>query len=244
MIAAAFYRFVHRPIRNLISVYPSLYLNLRRAWHPAGIIGENTELVIEGYPRSGNSFAEAAFVASQVTPRVLAHHSHAAAQVLEAARRGLPCLVLLRDPLEAGRSLCIHHDGLFTPRQTLSEWIRFYSHIEPKRDAIILARFVSITGSFGAVIAAVNSKFGTDFDLYDPAALSTAEVFKRLDATSRERGTVSDSEPYSPFASEAVKEQRETKMRHLQGEFDRQFQTRLGRRARELFERLDLTADI
>ena len=61
-------------------------------------------VVIEGFPRSGNSFARRAFIMAQdetfdVTR--IAHHLHVPAQVIRAARWRIPTLVLIRRPKDA-----------------------------------------------------------------------------------------------------------------------------------------------
>jgi len=75
--------------------------------HRARAVDRATELVIEGFARSGNTFAVAAFSLAQPRPVRLAHHLHAPAQVLLAARMGIPCIVLVRDPVDAVASRLI-----------------------------------------------------------------------------------------------------------------------------------------
>lgn len=244
MFSAAIYKNVYRPLRNVVSVRPWLYMPLRRALRPAGIIRPETELVIEGYPRSGNSFAEAAFTASQSRPRHLAHHSHAAAQVLAATTLNIPCLVVFRDPFDVGRSLCAHHPRLFDPKHALLEWTAFYTHIARCRDGFVLANFATVTGRFESVLDAVNARFDSRFDPYDPITLPESEVFRKLDETSRKRGTVRFAEPYSPFASQQSREDRAAVMRKLETDFDQLRATALGAKALRLFDHMEATADV
>jgi len=65
---------------------------------PAGsrITGE-TEVVIDGFPRSGNTFAVVAFRQAQSRRVSVAHHGHVPALAIEAHRRGVPALVLIRE---------------------------------------------------------------------------------------------------------------------------------------------------
>src|SRR2546422_7828125 len=81
-------------VRDLLSGYPRLYLSLARWRHGTGggaeAVGDRTEMMIEGYPRSGNTFAVAAFRLAQQRPVIVAHHLHSPAQVLEAVRRRIP----------------------------------------------------------------------------------------------------------------------------------------------------------
>lgn len=93
-------------------------------------MGPNTELVIEGFPRSGNTFAGAAFTVVQGRPVTLGRHMHRPAQVIAAARRGLPTLVFIRRPSDAVLSLVIRHPHISIAK-ALNDYIRFYTAIMP-----------------------------------------------------------------------------------------------------------------
>src|SRR5215211_6607259 len=90
------------------TVYFSLYRLLRQ--DVARIVTPDTQLVIEGFPRSGNSFARRAFVMAQSDTQIkhhIAHHLHVPAQVVRAARWQIPTLVLIRRPKDAVLSLVL-----------------------------------------------------------------------------------------------------------------------------------------
>jgi len=191
---------MRRAIRNWVSLYPSIYLPLVRHIRPEFVIGRDTELVIEGFPRSGNSFAEAALRWSQPRALRLAHHCHAAAQVIEAARKNVPCIVLVRDPADAVASLLLAQPSKFTPKSALTEYKMFYEAIRPVRGRYVLADFRAVTGDFGKVLAVTNEKYGTRFRTFTTDESVTREIFTLLDETSVARETVAGkSEPYSPF---------------------------------------------
>src|SRR5687768_15078094 len=88
-------------VRAVLSRYPSLYLSMVRRKYWGQIVEAGTELVIEAFPRSGNTFAVVAFQLAQARPVKIAHHLHAAAQVTRGVRLRKPTLVLIRDPLKA-----------------------------------------------------------------------------------------------------------------------------------------------
>ena len=96
-------------VRQYLGLYPFLFLpaarllgNRRRREF---LVSPSTDLVIEGFPRSGNTFAVAAFVLSQPRPVRIAHHHHVPAQVIYAVKRGIPVLVVVRKPDDAVLSL-------------------------------------------------------------------------------------------------------------------------------------------
>jgi hypothetical protein len=122
---------------------------------------KDTEIVIEGPHRCGNTFSVVAFHLAQDRPVKVAHHLHAAAQVIEATKRGIPSIVLVREPEEA----VVSHVATFPcPMQlALREYVLFYSQLLPYKDRVVTAQFEEVTGDFGAVIRSVNERYGTRF---------------------------------------------------------------------------------
>jgi hypothetical protein len=150
----------------------------------------NTEIVIEGFERSGNTFAVLAFSSSQLRPVEIAHHLHAAAQVIQAARRGIPALVLIRQPEEAISSFLLFHPAL-SASQAMRTYLRFYAPLVPYRDRFVLARFDTVIRDFGSVIRCVNGKFGTEFAEFEHTEANVRECFKLMEDD--ERAKLGDS---------------------------------------------------
>ncbi len=125
-------------------------------------MGRATDVVIEGYPRSGNRFAIAAFVLAQHAPVRVAHHLHAPGHVIAAVRAGVPVLVLTRDPDDAIVDFALIRPDL-TVGQAARGYARFYQPLLPYRGRFVVARFEDVTSDFGKVVRAVNERFGTNF---------------------------------------------------------------------------------
>src|SRR5215204_2605761 len=92
------------------TVFFSLYRLLRTRKDLTRAVTPDKQVVIEGFPRSGNSFARRAFIMAQdetfdVTR--IAHHLHVPAQVIRAAQWQIPTLVLIRRPRDAVHSVVI-----------------------------------------------------------------------------------------------------------------------------------------
>ena len=176
-------------IRAVVSVHPPLYLPFARwRYRRAGenrIVDRDTELVIEGFQRSGNTFAVVAFETSQGRPMRTAHHLHAAAQIVAAVRMRVPTLALIRDPAETVLSHMVREPGV-SARQALSNWIRFYEAVVPLRDRVVVADFAEVTTDFGAVIRVVNSRFGTRFAEFEHTEANVASCFELMERRSRE----------------------------------------------------------
>ncbi len=171
---------------DVLRQYPRIYLPLARRFNRAKdgsdrAVARDTDLVIEAYPRSGNTFARFAFELSQPRPVKLAHHLHAPAQVIAAARWGVPALVIIRDPVDAVLSFHVRTPTL-PFGSVLTSYTRFYRAVEPYRDAFVLARFETVTSDFGKVLEVVNAKFRTRFAPFVHDAEQEQRVFETMDA--------------------------------------------------------------
>jgi hypothetical protein len=142
--------------------------------------------VIEGFPRSGNTFARRAFAMAQgenVNQKRIASHLHVPAQVVQAARWQIPTLVLIRRPRDAVLSFALWNP--ISVDQALTYYKSFYETAEKYRDAFVLARFEEITEDFGPVIKRINDKFGTTFPLFRHNEENIGRVFADMDTYAR-----------------------------------------------------------
>jgi hypothetical protein len=140
-----------------------VYLPVARIKYGQQVVGPETKLVIDGFTRSGVTFAVIAFQTSQREPVRVAHTLHAPAHVAAAVRRRTPTLVTIRDP-EAAVLSAIIREPYVTAEQGLRSWIRFYTRILPYRDGFVLGMFDEVVSDYGGVIRQINDKFGTQFD--------------------------------------------------------------------------------
>lgn len=169
-------------VHTFLSHHPALFMPYMRLRRRAVnlLADENTEIVIEGYPRSANTFAVVAFRLAQNRDVRIAHHLHAPAQVIWAARRNLPALVLIREPADAVLSLLVRDPSVSITHE-LRRYARFYSTLEPCRQEFVLATFEEVVNDFGLVIARVNARFGTAFDLFEHTEANVGEVFRVIE---------------------------------------------------------------
>jgi hypothetical protein len=168
-------------VRSLIALYPRLFFPVvglkarERSW----MIQDETRLVIEGFPRSANNFALTAFLFAQADMVNVSHHMHAPAQMLTAARKNLPTLVLVRKPSDAVLSWVgrFPHQSL---AQALKYYVRYYKAILPLSDKYVLATFEEVTCDFGKVIDNINRKFCTSFHLFSHTEENQEKCFRRI----------------------------------------------------------------
>ncbi len=188
--------------KTVVSGHPSLALPAAR-WRGHGeVVHAGTDLLIEGYPRSANSFAVAAFRLAQGRPVAVAHHTHAPGLVLAALKLGVPALVLIRDPDESVLEFVILRPNL-TIRQALRGWVRFYATLLPHRERFVVGSFPEVTSDFGGAIRRVNERFGTGFREFEHTEDNVRECFRQMDAYWRDRlGPAGSVEPYVGRPSE------------------------------------------
>jgi hypothetical protein len=171
-------------LRSRIAEHPVLYLPVARMKYGQAVVSADAKLVIDGFTRSGVTFAVIAFQACQREPVRVAHTLHAPAHVAAAVRRGIPTLVTIRDP-EAAVLSAIIREPYVTAEQGLRAWIRFYSRILPYRHGFVLGLFDDVVGSYGSVIRAINDRFGTTFDEFEHTPENVETCFAIIEDRAR-----------------------------------------------------------
>jgi hypothetical protein len=150
-----------------------VYGHLRRR-HPLTCTRE-TEIVIEGYPRSANTYAWAAFWISNGRRIRVAHHNHAAVSVKLGVKLGIPVVVLVRDPVDAVSSWLLRRPRL-SAAAAIHSYVRFYSSVARVIDRVVVAPFETVVTDFGAVTVEVNERFGTDYTPYVRSPANEARI--------------------------------------------------------------------
>ena len=164
------------------NVYLYEKITIRYAKHKNLFVGKEKDIAIEGYPRSGNTFAVAAFIYAQNKAEKnikIARHRHEIAQVLLAVKYGIPTLVLIREPLEAISSFIIREQ--VSPEFALKYYIYYYQHLMPVRKNIVIGEFKKVITIFGEIIKMVNEKYGKKFAIFEHTPEAMEEVRKIIE---------------------------------------------------------------
>jgi hypothetical protein len=168
-------------LKTLVARYPPIALPVARLRRGHGeVVSRQTEIVIEGFPRTGSSFAVAAFRRAQGRPVKVAHHVHAPAQVMAAVRWGIPALVLIREPEDSVLSLVIRSPEITLP-QALTAYERFYRPLLPARDRFVTASFDDVVADFGGVIDRINERYETEFVRFEHTEESVASILAEIE---------------------------------------------------------------
>lgn len=171
----------HR-LRMRFCEVPGIYLPFARRKYPGPspeVISPETQFVIDGYTRSASTFAVYALQLAQATPIRLAHHLHAPAQLIEAARSKVPALAVIREPQGAVLSQLIREPDVAI-RDAMVAYARFYECLLPYRSQFVVADFEEVTKDFGVVIRRVNKRFGTVFAEFEPTELNVRRCFELI----------------------------------------------------------------
>ncbi len=164
-----------------------VFLNLARLRKGRAVVGAQTELVIEGFPRTGNTFAVFAFQSAQPRPVRIAHHLHAPAQVSAAVASGLPVLLLIRPPEDAVVSTVMWWPYV-RPGDALPAYAAFYERLLGLRDACVVARFDEVTSDMGAVIDRLNARYGLEFARFEHTPANVERCYRLIDERSGQAG--------------------------------------------------------
>jgi len=171
----------------VLSQHPAVALPIARARGHGVVAGADTEIVIEGFPRSANAFAVAAFARAQRPHRArIAHHVHAPAQVLAAVRRGTPALVLIRRPEDCVLEYALKKRDV-TLGQALRGYARFYAPLLPYRSGFVIGLFDEVITDFGSVVRRINQRFEAGFREFEHTDESARACLEEIDAYWRDR---------------------------------------------------------
>lgn len=168
------------------------YLLLRGPLRPFRVT-KDTEIVIEGFPRSANTYALHVFGLATADRVHISGHTHASRTVVQAVRRQLPCIVLAREPGAAVASLLQMAPGV-RALSALRGYQQFHTRLLPYLPAVQVAKFETVVSDFGAVMKSCNAQFGTAFPEYQHTSENESVIRQRIDEASfRRSGYLAES---------------------------------------------------
>tara|TARA_B100001093_G_scaffold479610_1_gene508750 strand:+ start:3358 stop:4014 length:657 start_codon:yes stop_codon:yes gene_type:complete len=139
------------------------------------------DLIIDGFPRSANSYTTRLF--KQLEPRYhIGHHLHSVSHIIYGLKKSIPSIVLIRNPKDAIISLaaldiieCYSGETKKFLRENSLKWIikkyiRFYKPLTNHVDKFLLVDFEVIINCPIRIIKAFNNKFNLNFET-DPEIL-------------------------------------------------------------------------
>ncbi len=170
------------PLRTFFGRYPLLFYSLYALVPKNRILSvkRNTQLVIEGFPRSANTFAVATFNEAQPEKLRIAHHMHVPAQIIRGLRWKIPTIILIRNPKDAVVSLAMY-DQQISINQALKCYVSFYKSVYPYRSECVIASFEEVINNYSSIIQKTNNKFGTKFVSLTPTGSELKSIFRKIE---------------------------------------------------------------
>ncbi len=176
-------RYLLSRVRSCLRESPTAFyyvMNLSKK-HRGHLVTRRTDLVIEGYPRSANTYAVAAFQIAGHEHFSIASHAHSFTHVKRACGLGIPCLVLIRNPIDAIGSLGVRNN-LEHFHHELDAYSNFYESVLPLRDRFVFVDFNDVTSRIEAVMRAVNQKYHLNLEELSNAQLAERKIFELIEA--------------------------------------------------------------
>lgn len=173
-------------IRFLLSRYPLLYQPYSRWRYPKSSLFRDTDLLIEGFGRSGKDFTADSFRIANDFNIKLAWGQKSAAAAAEAARWGVPTLMLIREPRATVLSNRTMNQNL-PIGLLLKTYVAYHSHVWRFREHFVVATNVQVWDEFGTVVAKINRRFGTSFPEPTDTEALRAQVKEFQDRGYREK---------------------------------------------------------
>ena len=193
-----FFYISRKEIRYFLAQYPKIYLSQQRNLYGFvdnnRMLNSNTEIVIEGFPSSANSFAVAAFRIAQNREVCLAHHMHDSSQLIAAVKANIPAIALIRFPDDAIVSYVVRFSNFSNEEEVikiinnqLNQYIDFYRRIVKYKKSLVIADFKILTSSYDSIIKQVNNKYGKNFNLFFCNNKNIEQVFAHIDRHNKQR---------------------------------------------------------
>lgn len=182
------FRVLLQEVRLFLKSRPSVFVpiaSMRRESRNR-LVRSSTEILIDGFPRSANTFAVAAFRYSQQRPIEIAHHHHCSAQFALAVQHDVPAVLVIRQPQEAIRSHLTFFPWM-PAHQAVRQYLTFHSEVEIYRERLVVAPFDLVTSDFGSVVDAVNDKFGKTFRRFVHTPAAANEIREQLRTENEKR---------------------------------------------------------
>lgn len=152
---------ITRKFRRFASTSPALHFALGRVTGNRVLAKADANLIIDGFPRSGNSLAEASIRVSQADSFRVYSHAHAPAQVIKGVSWGVPTVVLLRHPVDAVGSFYEASDARWPVVEAFKDYTSYYEAIENLRSGFLIWHFDEVVSEFGSLLCSLNEKFGS-----------------------------------------------------------------------------------
>lgn len=176
------YRAFRHEVRAFLGDHPSVFFPIycMKEANRKLAVSSDTDILIEGFPRSGNTFSVMALAMAQEHSVKIGSHLHVPAHIYRGLKLGVPIMLLIRKPQDAVVSLIMRDPALsFGP--VLNYYIKFHESLMPLRNQVFIAKFEEVTENFGHVIEKFNQRFNTSFNPFEHSTDNVEKVFQEIE---------------------------------------------------------------
>jgi len=142
------------------------------------ITSKDTDVCIDGFPRSGNTYFVSAFLSWNDALSV-SHHTHLAGSVMFALKRDIPTVVLIRRPEDVLPSVLVW-DDLLSTTIALASYIHFYRALWKYRNKFLILCFDDVTKEPDNCVQKINQRFNRRFKSVEFSAEEDEKIRARL----------------------------------------------------------------
>lgn len=114
------------------------------------LVDKDTELLIDGFPRSANTFAYAFIELTQPVKKI-AHHVHLPVQFSRSIRFSTPAVFLIRNPVDAAISMSIRRPTYF-PYLIFLYYFLFHKRISKIINSLLIVKFEEVISDPNSII--------------------------------------------------------------------------------------------
>lgn len=142
-------------------------------------ITDLTQLVVEGFPRGGNTFTVFALQNAAHNQLRIASHVHHPSQVKLAVERGLPIVLVVREPIAVLSSYMTYaQHGRVS--DVFKEYSSYHRELIPYVDQVLVCEFEEIVSDMSSVIARINRRFSIEIPPFDQSPTNVDAVFAEI----------------------------------------------------------------
>ena len=177
-----FWRHILRLTKNFLGHEP-IFLPILLRLTPLGTsrqITASTDLVVEGFPRSGNTFTTFAIEQASGYELAIASHVHQPCQIKVALARSLPTVLVVRDPVSALASYLVY-DRRFSVETVIGEYCSYHRELVPYAERVLVCEFDEITSCMSSVIRRINQKYSLRIAPFDEAPSNVERVLAQIE---------------------------------------------------------------
>lgn len=172
---------------RIFATFSEPYYKIRHAfpnesWKRKSVnLNHDINIMVEGLPRSANSFCASAIELAFQPNIHVGGHRHVFASVQDSIDKGTPVIVMIREPSQQIASLLMKYSIHRNPSPLVFNFLlrfykRYYSLVLANIDAVILIDFNEITNDLDTVLKQVSSQLNVE----NLQQVSADAVFQRI----------------------------------------------------------------